>query len=313
MIKKVGIVGVGNVGATLAFILASKNICDEIVLKDIRENILEAMTLDISQASAASNSKTKVSSAKEAKEFNTCDIVVITAGIPRKPGMSRDDLLITNANIMISVIKETIAFNPNAVIIIVSNPLDAMVYTALKASSFKREKIIGMAGILDSSRMAHFISKKLNIPCNEIETSVMGGHGDAMVPLVNYTKVQNKKLSEFLNDVEILEIMDKTRKGGAQIVAALGNGSAYYAPAYSTYLMINAILNDTKEIYPCAVLLEGEYDYSNIVAGVPIVLGKKGLEEIVELNLSVEQKEQFKHSVLGVKELTSILDKEIFN
>lgn len=313
MNKKVGIIGIGNVGATLAFILASKNICDEIVLKDIRENILEAMTLDISQASAASNSKTKVTSAKEAQDLSECDIVVITAGIPRKPGMSRDDLLLTNANIMISVIKETIAFNPNAVIIIVSNPLDAMVYTALKASSFKREKIIGMAGILDSSRMAHFISKKLNIPSTEIETSVMGGHGDAMVPLANYTKVQNKNLSEFLNDVEILEIMEKTRKGGAQIVAALGNGSAYYAPAYSTYLMLNAILNDTKEIYPCAVQLEGEYDYSNIVAGVPIVLGKNGVEEIVELNLNEDQKEQFKHSVLGVKELTRILDKEIFN
>ncbi len=312
MNKKVGIIGIGNVGATLAFILASKNICDEIVLKDIRENILEAMSLDISQASAASNSKTKVTSAKEAQDLSACDIVVITAGIPRKPGMSRNDLLLTNANIMISVIQETIEFNPNAIIIIVSNPLDAMVYTALKASSFAREKIIGMAGILDSSRMAHFISKKLNIPCSQIETSVMGGHGDAMVPLSNYTRVQGKGLSEFLKEDEILEIMDKTRKGGAQIVAALGNGSAYYAPAYSTYLMLNAILNDTKEIFPCAVQLEGEYDYTDIVAGVPIVLGKKGVEEIVELHLNKEQKEQFKNSVSGVKELTNILDKNIF-
>ncbi|NQY53727.1 MAG: malate dehydrogenase [Campylobacteraceae bacterium] len=312
MSKKVGIIGVGNVGSTLAFTLASKNICDEIVLKDIRENIVEAMSLDVSQAAAAASSKTKVSGVVKASEFNDCDIVVITAGIPRKPGMSRDDLLLTNAKIMQSVVNETIEYNSNAIILIVSNPLDAMVYTALKTSSYPKEKIIGMAGILDSSRMAHFISKKLDIPSDEIKTSVMGGHGDTMVPLSNFTKVQGKNLSEFLNEDEILDIMNKTRNGGAQIVKALGNGSAYYAPAYSTSLMVEAILNDTKETYPCAVLLDGEYGYKNIVAGVPIILGKNGCEEIIELDLNNEQKEQFKNSIDSVLELTSTLDQKFF-
>ena len=312
MSKKVGIIGVGNVGSTLAFTLASKNICDEIVLKDIRENIVEAMSLDVSQAAAAASSKTKVSGVVKASEFKDCDIVVITAGIPRKPGMSRDDLLLTNAKIMQSVVNETIEYNSNAIILIVSNPLDAMVYTALKTSSYPKEKIIGMAGILDSSRMAHFISKKLDIPSDEIKTSVMGGHGDTMVPLSNFTKVQGKNLSEFLNEDEILDIMNKTRNGGAQIVKALGNGSAYYAPAYSTSLMVEAILNDTKETYPCAVLLDGEYGYKNIVAGVPIILGKNGCEEIIELDLNNEQKEQFKNSIDSVLELTSTLDQKFF-
>ena len=312
MSRKVGIIGVGNVGSTLAFTLASKNICDEIVLKDIRENIVEAMSLDVSQAAAAASSKTKVSGVVKASEFNDCDIVVITAGIPRKPGMSRDDLLLTNAKIMQSVVNETIEYNSNAIILIVSNPLDAMVYTALKTSSYPKEKIIGMAGILDSSRMAHFISKKLDIPSDEIKTSVMGGHGDTMVPLSNFTKVQGKNLSEFLNEDEILDIMNKTRNGGAQIVKALGNGSAYYAPAYSTSLMVEAILNDTKETYPCAVLLDGEYGYKNIVAGVPIILGKNGCEEIIELDLNNEQKEQFKNSIDSVLELTSTLDQKFF-
>ncbi|MCJ8326985.1 MAG: malate dehydrogenase [Campylobacterales bacterium] len=312
MSRKVGIIGVGNVGSTLAFTLASKNICDEIVLKDIRENIVEAMSLDVSQAAAAASSKTKVSGVVKASEFKDCDIVVITAGIPRKPGMSRDDLLLTNAKIMQSVVNETIEYNSNAIILIVSNPLDAMVYTALKTSSYPKEKIIGMAGILDSSRMAHFISKKLDIPSDEIKTSVMGGHGDTMVPLSNFTKVQGKNLSEFLNEDEILDIMNKTRNGGAQIVKALGNGSAYYAPAYSTSLMVEAILNDTKETYPCAVLLDGEYGYKNIVAGVPIILGKNGCEEIIELDLNNEQKEQFKNSIDSVLELTSTLDQKFF-
>ncbi|NQY20407.1 MAG: malate dehydrogenase [Campylobacteraceae bacterium] len=312
MSRKVGIIGVGNVGSTLAYTLASKNICDEIVLKDIRENILEAMSLDVSQAASAASSKTKVSGVVKACEFKDCDIVVITAGIPRKPGMSRDDLLLTNAKIMQAVVNETIEYNSNAIILIVSNPLDAMVYTALKTSSHPKEKIIGMAGILDSSRMAHFISKKLDISSDEIETSVMGGHGDTMVPLSNFTKVQGKNLSEFLSEDEILDIMEKTRNGGAQIVKALGNGSAYYAPAYSTSLMVEAILNDTKETYPCAVLLNGEYGYENIVAGVPIVLGKNGCEEIIELDLNDEQKEQFKNSIDSVLELTSTLDQKFF-
>lgn len=309
--KKVGIIGVGNVGATLAFTLATKNICDVLVLKDIRDDMVQAMSLDVSQAARAAKSKTKVIPSLKEEDFSSCDIVVITAGIPRKPGMSRDDLLLTNAKIITSVVKETVKLNPNAILIIVSNPLDAMVYTALKASNFPREKVMGMAGILDSSRMCHFISEKINNTNANIKASVMGGHGDTMVPLANYSYVDGKVLSEILSQSDIEDINTKTRNGGAQIVGFLGNGSAYYAPAYSTSLMVEAILNDTKEEFPCAVQLDGEYGYSNIVAGVPIILGAAGVEEIKILSLNEEQKEQFNKSVNSVLELTDTLDKKL--
>ena len=309
--KKVGVIGVGNVGATLAFNLATKNICNEIVLKDLRENYLQAMAIDISQAANAANTSTKVSGEKE--DFVNCDVIVITAGIPRKPGMSRDDLLITNAKIMTSVINEVKEFNKDAIYIIVSNPLDAMVYTALKASGLPKNRVLGMAGILDSSRMAHFISKKLENTQGKIKTAVMGGHGDTMVPLVNHCTVDDKKLTDILSKDDIEEIVTLTRKGGAQIVKLLGNGSAYYAPGYSTSLMVEAILNDSKEIYPCAVLLDGEYGYKNITAGVPIKLGKEGCEEIIELELDPDQENEFAKSVLSVKELIDKLEEKFFN
>ena len=309
--KKVGIIGVGNVGATLAFTLATKNICDVLVLKDLRDDMVQAMSLDVSQAARAAKSKTKVIPSLKEEDFSACDIVVITAGIPRKPGMSRDDLLLTNAKIITSVVKETVKLNPNAILIIVSNPLDAMVYTALKASNFPKNRVLGMAGILDSSRMAHFISEKINNTNANIKASVMGGHGDTMVPLANYSYVDGKVLSEILSQSDIEDINTKTRNGGAQIVGFLGNGSAYYAPAYSTSLMVEAILNDTKEEFPCAVQLDGEYGYSNIVAGVPVILGAAGVEEIKILSLNKEQKEQFNKSVNSVLELTNTLDKNL--
>lgn len=307
--KKVGIIGAGNVGATLAFSLANKNICAEIILKDLRMNVVEAMALDISQAARAAKSSTKVSFASSAEEFSNCDVIVITAGIPRKPGMSRDDLLLTNAKIMTSVINEIAPFNKDAIYIIVSNPLDAMVYTALKATSLPRNRIIGMAGVLDSSRMAHFIQEKLTFTPNEIKAAVMGGHGDEMVPLANYSSVDGKNLKEFFSDEEIEDIIVKTRNGGAQIVKLLETGSAYYAPGYSTALMVEAILTDSKETYPCAVMLKGEYGYENIVAGVPVVLGKDGFEKIVELELNEEQKAQFAKSISAIKELVNTIDK----
>ena len=306
--KKVGIIGAGNVGATLASVLANKNICSQIVLKDLRANVVEAMALDISQAARAAKSSTKVTFAQTAQEFNDCDVVVITAGIPRKPGMSRDDLLLTNAKIMTSVINEIAPFNKNAIYIIVSNPLDAMVYTALKATGLSRNRIVGMAGVLDSSRMAHFIEEKLTFTPNEVKAAVMGGHGDEMVPLANYSSVDGKDLKEFFSAEEIEDIIVKTRNGGAQIVKLLETGSAYYAPAYSTALMVEAILSDSKETYPCAVMLNGEYGYENIVAGVPVTLGKEGFEKIVELELNEEQKAQFAKSIASIKELVNTID-----
>ncbi|WP_419766885.1 malate dehydrogenase [Arcobacter sp.] len=310
--KKVGIIGVGNVGSTLAYTLASKGICEKIVLKDIRENIVKAMALDISQAANAASSSTLVIAAKNSTDLKDCDVIVITAGIPRKPGMSRDDLLLTNAKIMKIVVKDIEEQAPNAIIIVVSNPLDVMVYTALKVSNFPKNQIIGMAGILDSARMSHFILEKLGYGAGQINASVMGGHGDDMVPLPNFSTVAGVHLSEVLSSQDIEDIVEKTKNGGAQIVKYLETGSAYYAPAHSTSLMVEAILHDKKEVYPCAVLLEGEYGYENIVSGVPIMLGKNGVEKIIELNLTVEQKELFKKSVSSVKELVDTLNKNNF-
>lgn len=311
--KRVGIVGVGNVGSTLAFTLATKNICSTLLLKDVRENIVQAVALDISQATNAAKSKTITKACLSDEEFSNCDIVVITAGVPRRPGMSRDDLLLTNAKIMISIINNTIKYNPNAIIIVVSNPLDAMVYTALKASNISRNKIIGMAGILDSARMSHFIFEKLGYGQGQIDASVMGGHGDDMVPLADFSTVAGVKLEELLSKEDIDDIVEKTKNGGAQIVKLLETGSAYYAPAYSTSLMIEAILEDKRKIYPCAVMLECEYGYSDIVSGVPVMLGSNGVEKIIELNLKEEQKMQFAKSVSSVQELVDILNKNFFN
>ncbi|MDD2291298.1 MAG: malate dehydrogenase [Aliarcobacter sp.] len=305
--KRVGIVGVGNVGATLAFTLATKNICSSILLKDVRENIVQAMALDISQATNAAKSETIIHACLSDEEFKDCDVIVITAGIARRPGMSRDDLLLTNAKIMNSVINSVIPFNPNAIIIIVSNPLDVMVYTALKTSNWSRNKIIGMAGILDSARMAHFIFEKLGYGQGQIKASVMGGHGDDMVPLADFSTVNGVNLNEVLSKEDIEDIIYKTKNGGAQIVKLLETGSAYYAPAYSTILMIEAILEDKKEIYPCAIMLNGEYGYENIVSGVPVMLGANGVEKVVELELKEEQKNQFSKSIASVQELINIL------
>ena len=305
--KRVGIVGVGNVGATLAFTLATKNICSSILLKDVRENIVQAMALDISQATNAAKSETIIHACLSDEEFKDCDVIVITAGIARRPGMSRDDLLLTNAKIMNSVINSVIPFNPNAIIIIVSNPLDVMVYTALKTSNWSRNKIIGMAGILDSARMAHFIFEKLGYGQGQIKASVMGGHGDDMVPLADFSTVNGVNLNEVLSKEDIEDIIYKTKNGGAQIVKLLETGSAYYAPAYSTILMIEAILEDKKEVYPCAIMLNGEYGYENIVSGVPVMLGANGVEKVVELELKEEQKNQFSKSIASVQELINIL------
>ena len=294
----------------MAFTLATKNICSKLLLKDVRENFVQAMALDISQATNAAKSKTIVQACLNDKDFKDCDVIIITAGIARKPGMSRNDLLLTNAKIMTSVIDNIIPYNQNSIIIIVSNPLDVMVYTALKASNWSRNKIIGMAGILDSARMAHFIFEKLGYGQGQIDASVMGGHGDDMVPLADFSTVAGVNLSELLSKNDIEDIINKTKNGGAQIVKLLETGSAYYAPAYSTILMIEAILEDKKEIYPCAVMLEGEYGYKNIVSGVPIMIGANGVEKIIELNLKDEQKNQFAKSIASVQELINILKEE---
>lgn len=305
--KKVAIIGAGNVGSTLAYTLASKGICSSIVLKDIKENLVKAMSLDISQAANAAKSSTVVTTASTGACLRGCDVIVITAGLPRMPGMSRNDLLLTNAKIMRDVIEEIKVNAPQAIVIVVSNPLDAMVYTALKVSGFPRNQIVGMAGILDSARMSHFILEKLGYGAGQIESSVMGGHGDDMVPLPNFSTVAGMALTEVMTQDDIDEIVEKTKNGGAQIVKYLEKGSAYYAPAHATSLMVEAILNDKKEVYPCAALLEGEYGYEDIVSGVPVMLGKNGVEKVIELKLTSEQRTLFAKSVGSVQELVDAL------
>jgi malate dehydrogenase len=310
--KRVGIIGAGNVGATVAYSLAMLGSCHEIILRDNKIDVARGKALDMSQAASAVRSHTVVKVAEEMSELVNCDVVVVTAGSPRLPGMSRDDLLMINANITKEVISGVAKYSPNAVIIMVSNPLDAMTYVALKESGFDRSRVLGMAGILDSSRMASFIQEKLGYGGGQIRASVMGGHGDDMVPLPRYSTVAGVPLSDVLSSKEIEEIVVRTRNGGAEIVGHLKTGSAYYAPAKSTAIMVEAILKDTKQIHPCAVCLDGEYGFSNIVSGVPVMLGANGAEKIIEVTLDDAEKAMFKNSCDSVQTLINTLHENKF-
>lgn len=305
--KKVGIVGVGNVGATVAYSLAMKGICHEIILRDNKIERAKGMALDMAQASQAARMHTIFKVAEESSDLKDCDVIVITAGSPRLPGMSRDDLLLKNAKIMKEVISDIQKYSPNAIVIPVSNPLDAMVYVALKETGWDTNRVIGMAGILDSARMAHFVYEKLGYGAGQIRCSVMGGHGDDMVPLPRFSTVAGVPLNDLLTKEELEDIILRTKNGGAEIVKYLQTGSAYYAPAKATSIMVEAILNDKKQIYPCAVMLNGEYGYSDVVSGVPVMLGVNGAEKIIEANLNEEQQDRFSKSVSSVQELIDAL------
>ncbi len=310
--KKVTIIGAGNVGATVAYSLAMKGVCHEVVLRDRNPDISMGKALDMSQAANAARMHTIVRVAHEAKDIANSDIVVITAGSPRKPGMSRDDLLMVNAEITKEVIQDVKTYAPDSIIIMVSNPLDVMTYVALKESGFPKERVVGMAGILDSARMAHFIYEKIGYGAGQIRASVMGGHGDTMVPLPKFSTVAGVPLSDILTKEEIDEIVERTKHGGAEIVGYLKTGSAYYAPAKSTAIMVEAILKDTKQIHPCAVYLDGHYGYSDVVSGVPVALGANGVEKLFEMTLTDDQKKQFDHSVQSVKEMIDVLKNNNF-
>ncbi|UFS61356.1 malate dehydrogenase [Sulfurimonas sp. HSL-3221] len=310
--KRVGIVGAGNVGATVAYSLAMLGSCHEIILRDNKIEVAKGKALDMSQAAAAVRSHTVVSVAESMEELTDCDVVVVTAGSPRLPGMSRDDLLMINAKITKEVVRGIAKYSPNAIIIMVSNPLDAMTYVALKESGFDRSRVLGMAGILDSSRMAAFIQEKLGYGGGQIRASVMGGHGDDMVPLPRYSTVAGVPLFDLLTEDEIDEIVDRTRHGGAEIVGYLKTGSAYYAPAKSTAIMVEAILKDTKQIHPCAVYLEGEYGYDDVVSGVPVMIGANGAEKIIEVTLNEKEKEMFARSCNSVQTLIDTLNENKF-
>ena len=307
MARKVTVIGTGNFGSTVAFILAMRGACHKVVLRGRNIDVAKGKALDMSQAANAAREHTIVRAAERAEDIAGSEIVVITAGAPRTPGMSRDDLLIKNAKIVKGYALEIKEHAPNAIVVVVSNPLDVMAYVVHKFTGFPRERILGMAGILDAARMAHFIYEKLGYGAGQIRATVMGGHGDTMVPLPKFTTVAGVPIEDLLDSEEIGEIVQKTKNGGAQIVNLLGDGSAYYAPAKSTAVMVDAILKDTKQIHSCAVMLKGEYGYSDIVSGVPVMIGANGAEQVIEMTLKTLQKTRFKNSVAAVREMVDAL------
>jgi malate dehydrogenase len=298
---KISIVGAGNVGATAAQIIVDRALANEVVLLDIVEGIPQGKALDIYQSAAIQYSDTKIYGTNSYEPTANSDIVVVTAGLPRKPGMSRDDLLSINAEIVKNSIMEVIKYSPRSIIIVVSNPLDVMTYVAFVNSHFPRNRVIGMSGVLDTARLKAFIMMELNVSIENINALVLGGHGDSMVPLMRYSTVSGIPLSELLPKERIDFLVDRTRNGGAEIVKHLKTGSAYYAPAASTVQMIDAIVNNRHRIVGACVYLQGEYGQYDVCCGVPIKLGANGMEEIVHIPLTDEEKAAFDKSANDVK------------
>jgi malate dehydrogenase len=310
--KKVTVIGTGNFGSTVAFILAMNGTCHNVVLRGRNIQVAKGKALDMSQAANAARQHTIVRAAREPSDISGSDVVVITAGAPRTPGMSRDDLLTKNASIVRDYAREIREYAPEAVVVVVSNPLDVMTHVVLQETGFPRERVLGMAGILDSARMANFIYEKLEYGAGQIRATVMGGHGDTMVPLPKFTTVAGVPIQDLLSQDDIDEIIEKTKNGGAQIVNLLGDGSAYYAPAKSTVVMVDAILKDMNQIHSCAVSLDGEYGYKDIVSGVPVMIGANGAEKVIEMTLSESQASRFAKSVASVQDMVDTLTKRKF-
>ncbi|AOY58947.1 MULTISPECIES: malate dehydrogenase [Desulfococcus] len=308
MDKKVTVVGAGNVGATAAQRLVEKALCD-VVLVDIVEGVPQGKALDLTQAAAIEKHDAKIIGTNSYEETADSDVVIITAGIPRKPGMSRDDLISTNAGIMKNVTTQVAKYSPNAVLIIVSNPLDAMCHVAFETSGFPKNRVIGMAGVLDSARFRAFIAMELNVSIENTHAFVLGGHGDTMVPLPRYSTVSGIPITELISPERIDALVDRTANGGAEIVAFLKTGSAFYAPASSAVEMTKAILYDKKQILPCAAYLQGEYGINDLFIGVPVKLGKGGVEEIIEIKLTDDEMARLKKSAAAVEELKAVLAK----
>lgn len=298
---KITVIGGGNVGATAAQRIAEKELANEVVLVDVIEGLPQGKGLDMYESAPVEGFDTKVTGANSYEATANSEIVVITAGIARKPGMSRDDLLNTNAGIIKSVTEQVVAKSPKAILIVVSNPLDVMVYTALKVSGFDRHRVIGMAGILDTARFRSFIAMELNVSVEDVTAFVLGGHGDSMVPLPRYTSVAGIPLTDLMDQATIDKLVTRTRNGGAEIVNYLKTGSAYYAPSAAATQMVEAIVKDKKRILPCAVYLQGEYGMNDTVVGVPVKLGRNGVEEIIQIKLTAEEQAALKKSADDVK------------
>ena len=306
MDKKVTVIGAGNVGATAAQRLAEKQLCD-VVLVDIVEGVPQGKALDLNEAAPIEKHDSHLTGTNSYEETAGSDIVIITAGIPRKPGMSRDDLISTNAGIVKAVTKEVVARSPEAILIIVSNPLDAMCHVAFDAAGFPKERVIGMAGVLDSARFRAFISMELDVSVENTHAFVLGGHGDTMVPLPRYSTVAGIPITELMAPDRIDALVERTRNGGAEIVGLLKTGSAYYAPASAAVEMAESILKDKKKILPCAAYLQGEYGQQDLFIGVPVKLGAKGAEAIIEITLTDEEKQALQKSADAVQELKDLL------
>ncbi len=305
---KISLIGAGQIGGTLAHLIGTKELVKEVVLFDVASGIAKGKALDIAQSSSVDGFNVKFSGTDNYKDIKDSDVIIITAGVPRKPGMSRDDLLGINLKIIKQVAEGVKQNSPNAFVICITNPLDVMVMAFQKFSSLPANKVVGMAGILDSSRFKLFLSLELNVPVKEIEAMVMGGHGDTMVPMPRFTKVSGRPLLDLVKDGKISqerleEINQRTRDGGAEIVKFLEKGSAFYAPAASGVQMAEAYLNDQKKLLPCAVQLNGEYSVNNVYAGVPVIIGKNGVEKIEEVSLDDNEKKEFMHSIEAVKAL----------
>jgi len=306
--KKISLIGAGQIGGTLAHLIGLKELADEVIVFDIASGIAKGKALDIAQSSSVDGFNVKFTGTDSYEDIKNSDVIIITAGVPRKPGMSRDDLLGINLKIIKQVAEGIKKYSPNAFVICITNPLDVMVMAFQKYSGLSTNKVVGMAGILDSSRFKLFLSQELKTPVKDIEAMVMGGHGDTMVPLPRFTKVSGKPLLDLVKEGKISEkrlesINQRTRDGGAEIIKFLEKGSAFYAPAASGVEMASAYLRDEKKLLPCAAYLAGEYGISGLYAGVPVVIGSKGVERIEEINLNEKEKKEFMNSINAVKKL----------
>jgi|TARA_B100000678_G_scaffold146800_1_gene122631 malate dehydrogenase len=305
--KKVTVVGAGHVGATTGLAIANKGLAD-IVLTDIIERMPQGKALDMMEATPLMGRDAEITGTNNYVDTQGSDIIVITAGLARKPGMSRDDLLFKNAEIIGGVVDEVTKHSPDSIIIMVTNPLDVMAYLAYKKSGFPRERVIGMAGVLDSARFRTFIAMELGISVDNTHAFVLGGHGDSMVPLPRYSTVAGVPITELMSEEQVNRVVQRTRDGGAEIVSLLGTGSAYFAPAWSVAQMVEAILLDRKEILPCAAFLQGEYGVEDAYVGVPVQLGAGGMEKVFEIDLSDDERNAFEDSVAEVKDSIAKLD-----
>ena len=302
MKKKISLIGAGQIGGTLAHLISLKEIAD-VVLFDVVEGTAKGKALDISQSNSVDGSNTEIIGTSKYEDIKNSDVVIITAGVPRKPGMTRDDLLGTNLKIIKQVAEGIKKNSPNAFVICITNPLDVMVMALQIYSGLPNNKVVGMAGVLDTSRFRYFLSKELKVPVKNIESIVLGGHGDTMVPMPNHTKVNGKLLREVIQKEKLDKIIDRTRKGGAEIIKFLEKGSAFYAPAAAGVEMAESYIKNLKKTLPCAAYLNGEYGYKGIYAGVPVVIGKNGIEKIIEIELDNVEKNNFDVSIKAVKEL----------